>query len=392
MNTALINKKTLSLIIKATKVSYSYLEKENKQAKEKIMLWADINSKVYPTIIQAKKLANTLHVPFAGLYLKGKYLPTKKIPNLKNFRTLKEKVDFDDSYLNLALIDLLNKRELLIDTMKELKVAIVSFDLKINSEDIKFWAKEIRRIFNLDIIKQYKTPSTRQFYLYVREQIEKQNIMVSCFSKVPFEVARGLSIYNKVFPIIGVNDNDRYPAKTFTIIHELVHILKNNSTKCNDFYSVYQKEKEEVFCNAIAGEVLAPEKELRIELSMFTDKNISYELIVNLANKFSVSKEVIARRLYDLDYIEKDEYNRLIDDLKEKIELEKKEIKEHRNGSRYFTDVVMNTIDYNSSKLSNVFLKGISAEIFDKQDISRYLGISYKYVDKYLNKVALWNR
>ena len=66
------------------------------------------------------------------------------------------------------------------------------------------------------------------------------------------EMARALAIYVKEMPIIGINDEDRPPAKSFSMIHELVHIFKRESSLCNDMRSA---RSEEVFCNAVAGEL-----------------------------------------------------------------------------------------------------------------------------------------
>ena len=57
----------------------------------------------------------------------------------------------------------------------------------------------------------------------MRQKVEGKGIFVHCFTGVDVEIVRGISIFNDTTPIIGLNDNDRYPAKTFSIIHELVH-------------------------------------------------------------------------------------------------------------------------------------------------------------------------
>ena len=80
-------------------------------------------------------------------------------------------------------------------------------------------------------------------------------MFVHCFTDVPIEMARAFAIYDSTMPIIGLNDDDRQPAKSFSMIHELVHIFKRESSLCNDMRSL---RKEEAFCNAVAGEVLVP--------------------------------------------------------------------------------------------------------------------------------------
>lgn len=67
-----------------------------------------------------------------------------------------------------------------------------------------------------------------------------------------------MAIVDDSMPIIGINDNDRYPAKYFSILHELVHIIKRTSSICNDMIGSTPWDDEEVFCNTVVGEVLVP--------------------------------------------------------------------------------------------------------------------------------------
>lgn len=89
---------------------------------------------------------------------------------------------------------------------------------------------------------------------------------------------------------------DRPPAKSFTLIHELVHLLKRESSLCNDMTHMATIAGEEVFCNVVAGELLVPTKVLKIILrdKQFTE-SYSVSDIQKIANRFSVSREVIIR-------------------------------------------------------------------------------------------------
>ncbi len=75
---AMINKETLSYICEQRKVSTEYLHKKTHYKAYFIEEWLNPAEERLPTIKQAKKLANCLHVPFAGLYMNAKDIPTKK--------------------------------------------------------------------------------------------------------------------------------------------------------------------------------------------------------------------------------------------------------------------------------------------------------------------------
>lgn len=394
---ALINKETLRLLRGKTQVSFDFLEKTTGKGKDIILSWEDTSSSFLPTINQAKALAKAYRVPFASLYMEPKDIKIAVLPNLRSMRTLYNTNIQDDSVLNVALIDILNARQLLIEVSETLEDDISEFNISVTEPTIKAWAEMIRILFDIDLSVQYKCPSSRQFYLYLKKQIEDNGIFIQCFENVPVETARGISIYFDMLPIIGINDNDRPPAKSFTIIHELVHLLKKAPSMCNDMYSSFTGSSEEVFCNAVAGEVLVPEEALRIALRNYANLDLSIEIIERIANRFSVSKEVIIRRLLDVSppYISKIEYQTLSDEFNRKIEQDREEARQKSaegHTQQIFTSPYREAVDKTSLSLSRSFLYGYGEGLFDKQDIARYLGIAQRHIDKYLREVASWVR
>lgn len=143
----------------------------------------------------------------------------------------------------------------------------------------------------LSLDEQFMLSSSRKFYLYLRNKVENKGIFIHCFNGVSVEVARGFAIYDKKHPIIGLNADDRHPAKCFSIIHELVHIIKRESSLCNDNYSSFAALSEEIFCNAVAGELLVPNSALNA-LLLNGKYSTPYSIadIKLIADTFSVSK------------------------------------------------------------------------------------------------------
>lgn len=232
-----------------------------------------------------------------------------------------------------------------------------------------------------------------KFYLYVRDRIERKGIFIHCFTEIDVEIARGVAIYNDTAPIIGVNDNDRYPAKTFSIIHELVHILKHQSTLCSEMFAPFPTQNEEAFCNAVAGEVLVPSAALNKILYDNKISSIDLDEIETLANRFSISKEVITRRLFDTNRFSKDKYTAFTNKIRENFlrerEAEKIARQEGRGASipKYMS---RKAIDKTSPAICRVLLIGYSDGYFSKQDVSGFLGIKEKHIPKFLAEVAKW--
>lgn len=388
---AKINKKTLRFIRIQKRVSFEYIQRIAKFSKDKVDIWENDESNKLPTIRQAKELAKCYRVPFAGLYMNSADINIKHLPPIINKRSIVP-AQTDDSAVNLALFDLINARDYYVETKALLREPIPGFELDIPSSfSIGKWAGIIRTYFELNLSNQFRMPSTRKLYLYLREKIEAKGIFIQGFQKVDVESLRGVAIVDEGMPIIGINENDRYPAKSFSIIHELVHIIKRSSSICNDMFSSYSMDGEEVFCNAVAGEVLVPRDALTSILNRYQD--LSIDNIDSIAKKFSVSSEVIARRLYDNKYIDKNRYAEICRELNIRFQKEKESISlavkmgvvegPRRNISR-------EAVDRTSSLMCLALIKGFSEGFLDKADISAYTRIGLKHVDKFISEVVGW--
>lgn len=389
---AMINKETLSYICEQRKVSAEYIQKKTHYKVETIEKWLNPAEERFPTIKQAKKLANCLHVPFAGLYMNSKDIPAQKIPPIRNMRTMYGNDSIDEGILGIATMDLLFERDFLVEISAELGIPFPSYSPPYFSKnDPVYWANNIRSTFKLDLGFQYKCPSARQFYLYLRSKIELQGIFIHCFTDVPVEAVRGIAIYDDEIPIIGINADDRPPAKSFSIIHELVHIFRRESTICNEMFNSSSSVQEEIFCNAVAGELLVPEKALAIILeNKHIMRPFTMEQLESLAKRFSVSREVIIRRLLDSNRIDITEYGTFLDEFR--MELDQQFVEQKANtGNVIPKNIVRTTFDRTSQAICNALYKGYNEEIYSKKDISRHLGIDQKHIDKFLVEVSRWN-
>lgn len=394
---AQINKGTLACIFEGKKVSKEYIVAQTGVKPEKLEKWLDETDSLLPTIKQAKDIAACLHIPFAGFYMNPEHVRPrlKSIPTVKNYRTLYGGMAIDDSAINVAMLDLISERDFLIESSVDNNFTLPSFKMHIAlHDDPILWAKRIRDLFDVRLDEQFKCSSSRKFYLYLREKVEAAGIFVHCFTDVPMEMARALAIYDSTMPIIGINDADRPPAKSFSMIHELVHIFKRESSLCNDTRSI---RSQEVFCNAVAGEFLVPRDALESTLKIrdihapYKKKDIEY-----LAEKFSVSKEVIIRRLLDAGYIDDAAYETYADEFRRDIEMQKEERRIAKQEGRPIPGpkrvMSREAIDRTSTAVCKALSYGYSNEIYSKQDIARHLGISQKHVNKFLVEVSLWNR
>ncbi len=120
----------------------------------------------------------------------------------------------------------------------------------------------------------------------------------------------GFCLVEEEFPIIYINNSTAFSRQTFTLFHELAHILvqTNGVTKEDDSYieSLTGLSRHiEVFCNRFAAELLVPSSDFD---NRFRSKSYNEEEIASLADHYLVSREVILRKLLEREVVTPDFY------------------------------------------------------------------------------------
>lgn len=117
--------------------------------------------------------------------------------------------------------------------------------------------------------------------------------------KMPIAETRGFALTGMP-PVITLNSEDAANGRTFSLMHELCHLMLSMSSVCDMRLVGYDEAsgRVEVFCNRFAGAVLVPEPALLATVShRSADPRWSNEELGRLARYFAVSQEVILRRL-----------------------------------------------------------------------------------------------
>ena len=108
---------------------------------------------------------------------------------------------------------------------------------------------------------------------------------------------RGFALADKRAPLVFINGADTKSGQMFTLAHELAHLWLGSSAISNASAAPLNGyRREEVWCNAVAAELLAP-------MAAFRDAVQPSEPLAQamprLARQFKVSTLVILRRLLD---------------------------------------------------------------------------------------------
>ncbi len=180
-------------------------------------------------------------------------------------------------------------------------------------------------------------------------------------------------------PIILVNRERVVKARIFTMLHEIVHIMLRSVGVCD----LETQSKIEVFCNAVAGEVLVPTEWLN-KTEVYNrnkhEKDWDKESIWQLADYFSVSREVVLRRLLTNQKISRHFYqSKRIEWLRDYEKSQEKDTSKKNSGfAPPHTDAI--------SKVGRNFTRLVVNSYYQNKiglpEVSDYLGVKAKHLPK----------
>ncbi len=288
----------------------------------------------YPSITEAKKLAKLYKIPFAAFFMSA---PPEREPRpYTDRRTIRGTIYYEDSYELWSEIGrIIGNREKIIelvdkDDEDETFEPIPSYDKNLNAEKI---GDAIRKYLGVKLPIKNKAAYNQKSFNYYRAVLESKGILVSQITGVSLEEMKGISIYYDDYPIIAVNNKDYERAKTFSLMHELAHILRRSSSLCMiDFDE--RNDEEEKLCDRIAAEILMPRDSFTvIARTVFNRRNEwDEEGLRYIADKFGVSPFSVIRRLYELKIVSKSIYSFVYEEMSNHFKENQAEIDANNEG------------------------------------------------------------
>lgn len=177
----------------------------------------------------------------------------------------------------------------------------ISGDLLPGDMDPSEFANKARNYFAIDLKQQFSFRSSEMAFKAWRHSLENASIFTF---KDSFEdrFISGFSLVGSEYPVIFVNNSNAFSRQLFTLIHELGHILYGVSgvTDFDESYIDFMGNSDrnlEIRCNRFAGHFLVPDESFKEDIRHY--KATSPDSISDIADKYSVSREVILRRLFE---------------------------------------------------------------------------------------------
>ena len=259
---------------------------------------------------------------------------------------------------------------------------IITKDIKPSKTDaVEKISEEVRKYLGISFDDQFTWKNPDSAFKAWRTAFYDAGIYVfkDAFGKENNEYS-GFSLHDSEFPIIYVNNSNARTRQIFTLFHELGHLLFHTGgvdRRSDEFIEnlEYDSRRIEVVCNRMAANTLVPDEFFdEVYEEFFGAQQIANSprtLAEELANHFSVSREMIYRKFLDRNLIGRYEYERAANDWAEQLK------SGGNGGNKYYTWLAYLGREYISLAFQHYYQRRIS---FD--ELGEYLDIKPRNLDK----------
>ncbi len=353
----------------------------------KLSEWESESGISSPTIGQLRKAANVYKRPLAVFFLSE---APRDFDALKDFRRLPDLTQAPASpKLSLEIRRAQMRREMALELAASIGVDPPRTHIvRSNLRDADHVAAEARQLLGVTLEEQYDWRGRYEALHGWISALERVGVLVFQTGAVTLDEVRGFSISAAMYPVIVVNAKDSPRGRVFTLIHEFAHVLLNRGGLC-DLHTTTrggsQEEMTEIFCNQVAGVFLLPSREFLSE-PLVTGKasraTWAEAEIRQLAEKYSVSQEVVLRRLLTLGRISQSFYQQRRQEI---VDAYRRDAERTQGG--FVPHHVLKTRDLGRTFIRLV-LEAYHTEAINSSDVAEMLGVKLKHLSTIEQDVA----
>jgi len=266
---------------------------------KKLVAWENGNKR--PSMPQLRKMAVVYKRQLSDFYRPA---PPDDVPLPHDFRRLPgDGVFHYTRALRFQLRQAQERRNLALDLASEQDAQLKQLPIIQIADDTERIGGQVRELLQVTSAEQRTWRDPRKSYNSWRARTEAAGVLVFQVTGVQAAEMLGFSLAEQTLPAIGINRKLAPNGRTFTLLHELVHVLLRQSSLCDieeSFVRRPQEQKTEIFCNAVAAAALVPKDALIADPLVSPHKQPrewSDEELAAIARNFGVSAHVILRRL-----------------------------------------------------------------------------------------------
>lgn len=256
------------------------------------------DGKIAPSFALLRKAANIYKRPLAVFFLEE---APERQPEVHDFR-------LQPGVMQRPYVPRLNneirqarlRRDDALELAQTLEEPVPAFTHRATADEApEAVAARVRALLGITLERQHGFRHTEDALKAWKTAVEAKSVLVFEVSRITSEEMRGVSLPADVLPIIILNGGEAHAGRLFTLLHEFTHLLLRQSGVC-DLVQVDNGSPDariEAFCNAVAGNVLVPVDALLGELPHQHSHSWDMNELEALSSRFSVSREVVLRRL-----------------------------------------------------------------------------------------------
>lgn len=337
-----------------------------------------------PSIAQARKLGEIYKRPLAVFFLPE---PPRDFDPQREFRRLPGvTLENESSELRNALRLALYRRQAALDLYEGLGETPPRLDVAVHpSDDPEQVGARMRRLLNVSWEQQLEWTSPSAALNGWRAAIESLGVLVFQTGEVSVEEIRGTSIPRSPLPLILLNSSDAPHGRIFTMLHEFAHILLSNGGHESASMAARPKPEDqrlERLSNRFASAALLPRNEFLKEASQFPNAAIGDDdALRRFANRIKASPEAILRRLISFH--------------KAPASLYKTKRRKWQRRCWYIASptgggppIEVRIIAAAGRPFVSLVLEGYKRRAVSSSEVSDYLGIQLKYIDRVAGQLA----
>ena len=254
-------------------------------------------------------------------------------------------------------------------------------DLRLSTEDVTTEsASQVRDYLGISLATQFDWNDADVGLKQWRKGLHDVGVAVF---KDAFKDANfcGFCLSDDEFPLIYVNNSSAKTRQTFTLFHELAHLLFNTSgidTRSDSFVDGLSGENRriEIACNRLAADILVPEESFDEVLEEAHGRELARRepraAAAKLANRYCVSREVIFRKMLDRELVTAVEYQAAAREWAGQMSAQS-----GSGGNYYYTKIAYLGEDY-----IQLAFRRFYEERIDEEELADYLAIKPKHIDK----------
>ena len=341
-----------------------------------------------PSFSRAESISKKLRIPFGYLFLSNPPADDIPLPDLRTEtgqRPEHPSLDFIDIVQNTLL-----KQQWFSDYLQEINSPKLPFvgTIRLGSDVTKV-ADEMRKRLGIDHKMRERCTSWEQFKTeFIRRAdgigvaVMRSGVAGGNTRRLAVREFRGFAIVDSFAPVVFINSRDAKSAQIFTLAHELCHVWLGESGVSNPDprkRSTEEHNKIEQFCNRLAAELLVPRAGVS---ELWSSHQTLEQNVFRLVHTYRVSRYVVARQVFELDKISRDEY---LDYLNQYQSLWKpKEDSEDNSGGNFYVTFFAR----NSANLVAGVVRALAENRISYLDASKLLSVRTAVLKKIADRLA----